>query len=286
MGSKAIAICLLASHLAAASAEPPVPSQARQRELVLGVLPFMSPIALFERFAPLRDYLAEQTGRPVVLETAHSYPEFVRRTEDRKYDVLLTAPHFVLLAVDSGSYRVRATYAQPLSAVVLIHAEGPVREVADLAGRIVATPPPEAIVTIIGRHMLTRRGLSGDRAPLYRNCLSHNAAYQAVIGGEAAAAIVSVNLAERATDASSSLRALTQSEQFPALGILTAADLPEALQGDIASTFTGMRQHARGRAVLRRISYPGYRAATAQEFEPLRPYLSVAAPLAGEEDDK
>jgi phosphonate transport system substrate-binding protein len=272
----AIALALLLLWAVPAWANNPVdrPDEAT-RPLVLGLLPFMSPIALFQRFAPLRAYLEGRTGRTIVLQTARDYPEFVRRTTQRRYDIVLTAPHFVLLALDSGHYQVQATYQDPLAALVLVRKDGAERKVADLADKLVATPPPEAIITMVGRRMLERQGLTGNRTPVYRNYPSHNAAYQAVAGGEAAAAITTINILRRVRDSASPLRILARSKNLPGLGFLTATDLDPGLQERIAEVLTNMDDGEAGRKVLRAIRYPGYRRATAAEFETLRPYLNT-----------
>ncbi|MEJ2344151.1 MAG: phosphate/phosphite/phosphonate ABC transporter substrate-binding protein [Gammaproteobacteria bacterium] len=241
----------------------------------MGILPFMSPIALFKRFAPLRDYLSAHIGRTVIIETARDYPQFVRRSQARRYDILYTAPHFALLASDSGRYRLRATYVRPLSALILVRRNGPIHKLADLAGKIVATPPPEAIVTMFGRRMLGREGLTGARSPVYRNYLSHTAAYQAVVGGEAQAAIVAVNVVHDPHDEATPLRILAHSRNFPAVGFLTASDLPERLQQRIAQVLVTLTKTRAGRRILKQIRDPasGYRPARLRNFEPLRPFL-------------
>lgn len=256
-----------------------VEASAQQRPLTMGILPFMSPIALLKRFAPLRDYLSHQLDRPVLLETAHDFPAFFRRTLQQRYDIVYTAPHFVQPALASGAYTLQATYTRPLSAVLLVHTGGPIAEVADLAGHVIATPPPEALVTIVGRAMLDKTGLTGKRAPLYRNYRSHNAAYQAVEGGEAAAAIVTVNIVSAPALGRAHLRVLARSTDLPAVGLLTAANLPTALQYRIGTALVALRDSDAGRGVLRRIRIPpsGYRRASPAEFAPLTKYLPECA---------
>jgi phosphonate transport system substrate-binding protein len=241
--------------------------------LVFGVLPFASPVALFRRFTPLTEYLGDQLHRVVVVETARDFPEFVRRTRDRRYDIVLTAPHFVLLALDTGRYEVRATYLKPLSARVVVRKDSRIRSVAELAGEVVATPPREAIISMVGKQYLIDAGLGGKRAPVYHAYRTHNAAYHAVLGGEAEAAIVSVNVLNRALKEGRSLRSIGHSGDFPALGILVAKDLPQALRDKIARSLIGMRATAKGRRVLSKIAYPGYRPATPSDFESLRKFL-------------
>lgn len=269
------ALLLTGAYPVSASDIASVEAGSQQRPLTMGILPFMSPIALLKRFAPLRDYLSRQLDRPVLLETAYDFPAFFRRTLQQRYDIVYTAPHFVPPALASGAYTLQATYARPLSAVLLVRTDGPIAEVADLAGRVIATPPPEALVTIVGRAMLDKSGLTGKRAPLYRNYRSHNAAYQAVEGGEAAAAVVTVNIVSAPELERADLRILARSADLPAVGLLTAANLPKSLQHRIGTALVALRDSDAGRSVLRSIRIPpsGYRWANSAEFGPLTKYL-------------
>lgn len=265
------ALLLLLACLPLAATAPASPGQDRARPLVLGVLPYMSPIALLKRLAPLRDYLGQQLGRPVVLVTARDYPEFIRRTNERHYDAVITAPHFVPLALERDRYRVQATYAKPLSAVVLVRADSDIDQLSDLAGASVATPPDHAIVSWVGMTLIDDAVGIAD-SPRYRAAQSHNTAYSAVVAGEVDAAIVTVSLWDPSRSAADGLRELGRSAPFPAMGILLAADLPSDLQERFGAALAHMHRDAKGRAVLNRIGYPGYRRADTSEFDGLRPY--------------
>lgn len=263
---------VLMSLAPAVGAEPAPIAASQERPVVLGVLPFISPIALLKRFAPLRDFISEQSGSPVVLETAANYPEFIRRTGERRYDMVITAPHFVPLALEGNQYTVRATYATQLSAVILVRRNSDIRALSDLAGKQVATPPEQAIVTWVGAAVIDN-GIDRGQPPHYLAYQSHNAAYSAVAGGEAHAAVVSVSLVEPDRLRAEGLRELGRSKAFPAMGILIATDLPSGLAEQLTNVLVNMSASARGRAVLDRIAYPGYRRADAAEFEPLRTFM-------------
>lgn len=276
--NKSMLVFLLLGTLLAQSghaAEPPATRQQPER-LRLGVLPFMSPIALVKRFSPLVKYLEEKTGQPIRLLSAANYPEFIKRTEEGRYDIVITAPHFVLMALDSGKYEVHAAYLKPLSAHLVVHRESKLRETYQLAGKVIALPPPEAIITTIGREMLNQRGLGGEKVPLYKNYGSHNAAYQAVVANEASAAIISVNVLRGAIQKGAPIIPIAKSEDYPGLGILTSRRMSVEQQQKIVQTLVQMRNHPAGRSVLKQISYPGYRPATASEFETLRKYMQPA----------
>lgn len=242
--------------------------------LVFGILPYASPVALFRRFTPLAHYLSGKLNRAVIIETARDFPTFIKRTADGRYDILMTAPHLVLLALDSKEYDLCATYIKPLSAAVVVQRNSAIHKLKGLAGKTVAVPPAMAIVTIVGRRYLKDAGLTGARAPVYQTYRSHNAAYHAVLGGEAAAAVISIFVARRAIEQKQPLRILARSQPFPALGILVAKRLPLGLREEIAQDFIDMGKSKQGRKVLHKIALPGYRAVNPSEFSPLRRYLT------------
>jgi len=252
-------------------AMPPGRAAERTEPLELGLLPFASAGTLFKRFAPLREYLEERIGIPVRLKTAPDFATFVSRTGEGRYDVVLTAPHFVLLALDTGRYEVRARYREPLRAVFLMRSADRGLRPGGKGCRTVATPPPSAVITLLGKHQLAREG-RGIR-PRFRAFDSHNAAVRAVLGGDACAAVVSVNVWHRIRDQESGLRVVARTATIPGLGILLRKDLPPALRDRLTRVLVGMRQDPRGRAALRRMAYPGYRPADAGDFAPVQPFL-------------
>ncbi len=247
--------------------------------LVFGLLPSESVTTKFRRYAPLREYLQKRLGQEVVLETARDFRAFRRRTLNGQYDLLETAPHFVPEAIDSGHYVVLTTIVKPLTAEVVVRADSPYRAPADLAGALVATPSPSAVITRIGKEALEAAGLVGPSAPRYVTFPTHNAAYAAVLGHAAEAALISVNVYNKARRQHQPLRSIGSSRAIPNMSILAARRLPLALRERLQGILAGMRDDPAGRRVLREMAYPGYRMATPEEFESLREYL---APLPAE----
>jgi phosphonate transport system substrate-binding protein len=92
-------LLVLSIALPAYNANSGEPANDEEEALTLGYFPLISTVALFKRFAPLRDYLAESLGRPVILQTAKDFSTFLERSDDRAYDILVTAPHFAVRAV-------------------------------------------------------------------------------------------------------------------------------------------------------------------------------------------
>ena len=238
--------------------------------LVFGFLPMESPVSLFKRFAPLRDYLSTQIEKEIRLETAKDFPSFINRTKERFYDIVFTAPHMALHALDGDSYEAAATFIKPLKSVVVVKQKSAIQGIADLESKTIATPPDQAIVTMVGMEFMHSEGINAARYATYR---THNAAYSAVLGGEVDAAIVSNFIAMKAISKNMPLKIVASSEAFPGIGILIARDLPEDLKSHIKKAIWGMKELPHGEKILKIIAQPGYKQTSKKQFEVLRPFV-------------
>lgn len=248
------------------------------RALSLGFFPIISTVALYKRFAPLRDYLAEMLQRPVNMATAKDFPTFLQRSDARQYDIVITAPHFALRAADSGKYRIRAALQGEVYQLLVVRNDSPLATLDQLAGKKIATPPPDALMTMIGRRALAVAGLTGKRAPVYRAYASHNAANEALLAREVDAAIASSNVIKKAKGKGAPFRILGRSFKLPNMATLVASDLDPELGERIMQILVNMNTTAKGQQVLRQIRFPGYREVKSPaEYEPVRPYMELAA---------
>ena len=266
--SPLLAILLAGALLGSA----PVAAEPQQETLKLGFFPIISTVALFKRFTPLKDYLAEQLGRPVALETAKDFPTFVQRTAERRYDIVVTAPHFAVRASDSSMYEIRATLLNDVQQLVVVHRDSHIQRLDELAGAQVATPPKGALITMMGMTHMQNAGLIGARSPNYRAFVSHNAANEAVIGGQADAAIASSNIVSKALERGAPLRIISQGLSLPNMATLVATDLPGSLADQVEQALVHMRDTEAGREALKHMSFPGYRSVRAGDYGPARPY--------------
>lgn len=263
----AIFILILATNSQASS------SRDGEEGLIMGILPFMSPIALFKRFAPLRDYISYRVNQEVVFETASDFEKFVKRTNENHYDLILTAPHFVNSALDSGNYHLIATVKSPLSANIMVRGDSEYKTLGDLAGRQIAHAPDQAFIPIIGKKYIRESGLIHLSAPEYKAYRSHNAAYQALIAGETEAVIIGPYLVKQSIR-KHALRLLGKSTDYPSLAVLVSNKISKSKSEMIAKTLVEMKKNAQGQQVLKGISCPGFRKARHNEYDILRTQLT------------
>lgn len=242
-------------------------AQTRQ-SIVFGILPFMSEVSLIKRFSPLRDHLSARLKRDVVLETATDMSTFIQRTNEGVYDIVYTAPHFVLLATQSGLYTVLAQPSQKLAAHIMVPADSAVRTVAQLANRRVASGPALAFLTIVGKDLLTQSGLKEAAAPQYTIFPNNNSALQATASGDSDAAIVGTYMLEQAQKAG--LRELIATPPYPSVAILASTRLTTQQHSVIGDALVELGTSTSGKALLERIEYPGFQRANLAEYDTLR----------------
>lgn len=253
----------------------PIVSQANTRNkpsLVFGVLPFMSPIALYKRFTPLLEYLNHDLKRNFTLETSHSFKQHIQKTTLGHFDFLLTAPHFVLAAVDTGLYRVVATYNKPLSIVIVVKKSSLLRTLADLNNKTISTPPPRSLTSIITKNLFCKK--TPGHNIHFKAYTNHSAAYHAMLGSETDAAAISIYVYFDAINKGRALKVLARSKDFPAMGILAATNLPDSVINQFVNALVGMNTNNKGRLALKKMAFPGYRKASSHEYENLPAYNS------------
>ena len=247
-----------------------------EKPLLMGVFPVVSGVVLFKRFAPLKDYLANELGSGIVLETAKDFATFVQRTAECRYDIVITAPHFSLLAADCGDYRIVARPKQDLVSLIVVSKTSAITELSQLAGQEIATPPASALVTRFGKDYLEEQGLKGDKAPRYHAYKSHNAAFESVLVKHEAAALVSNNAVNKALERGVPLRVIDTLPSLPNMPTLVKASLPITFAQQVERALVTMEDTVSGRAVLEEVGFPGYISAGVEDYEAVRPYKPVS----------
>ena len=277
MSGLAVALCLMAVFFSTA---PAAQEMTPPGQLTFGFLPIVSTERLVRRFAPLVDYLSRSLGRPVRMETAPDFETFLRRTQhERRYDLLFTAPHFYYLARRQAGYRALVRVDRPgMRAVIVAPRTGPLRTLADLRGRRLATVDPLALATMLVRAQLQEAGLDPDRDLVLVPTPSHNASLLSALQGQAEAASLMLPLFEQAAPGlRASLRVLANTGVSPHMPISVAPWVQPELAARIRELLLGLRETPEGRALLEHLNWPGLTTVAPGSYEG----LAWAAPALG-----
>jgi len=162
------------------------------KPLIVGIVPNLSPRSMLSAYQPLREQLVSFLARPVELFTAPDFKSFYLRSAAGEYDLALMPAHLARLAqIEAGLVPV-AQFIPKQAGVVLVAKQSPIRQAGDLQGKRIALVDPLALVTLRAEDWLRVQGLFlGGKVPLEAHFTYHNAAVEAVINGNADAAIVS-----------------------------------------------------------------------------------------------
>jgi len=145
--------------------------------VIFGILPFVSAEQLVIQFSPIANYLSKNLHVPVRIETAPNFVEFARRTnEDKRYDILFTAPHFYPRANSRAGYRLIVSVDSPgMWAVIVAPEKSNIHVLNDLVGKRLATVHPAGLATLLVRKHLSDAGIDPDVDVTMISTPSHDA---------------------------------------------------------------------------------------------------------------
>ena len=151
---------------------------AAPRMLTIGIVPQTSPWTLARRWTPVLEAWSAAVGVRITLRTAPTIHRFERRVARGDYDIVYLNPVDYLRNRDR--YRVFARGRGRLQGILIVRRKGPVRDIDELAHRVIAFPARKALAASIE----PRRFLHASGIPFEIRYLgSHNAVYRAVAAG-------------------------------------------------------------------------------------------------------
>lgn len=206
----------------------PVAAVAQQTEAIeFGILPTLSARTILTTYQPLRIYLEAQLKKPVLFVTAPDYRTFIERTQRGEYRYVITAPHFARLAQKEAGYRPLVRVKRELQALLVTDKRAGVSDIAALRGKMVATPDPLAIISMLGAELLSERGLTPGRDVTFKAQASFNSAVIAMRNGESAGAITAPTaLNQMPAETRDNLITLATSKAVPHVMCLASSKVP------------------------------------------------------------
>ena len=239
--------------------------------IVFGFLPILSPQKLVARFGPLADFLSEQLGKPVRLETAANYAEFVRRTHQKRYDILFTAPHFYYLAQREAGYKVLARVNAPsLAAIIVTRRDSGIKTLEDLRGKRLATVDPLALGTALVKAHLRENNIDPDRDLTLVATPTHNASLLSAYKRVTDAASLMVPPFKRARpEIKNTMTVLAKTAGTAHMPVSVSDAMSPEDATIIEQSLLNLNKHSEGKALLKHLSWPGFIKTSPAEYDHL-----------------
>lgn len=252
-------------------------SQSRSISSVkIGIFPYLSTQTLIKKWRPFGDYLEKKSGEKILLVTAPDYKEFIERTDSKKYDFIITASHFALLAIENNSYIPLLGPSAKLYGIFVVKKESPYTKLQDLKGKRIATPDPLAIITIAGIKTLRDNDLIPGENIFLTKLASHNSAVLSVLEGKNDVALCSAKafriMRKQITE---EMKEIHRTEKIPFPIIILANSLVDKNKIDFFSTIMGdyFSKDPQGIKFVKSAGYQRMITVKKQDLEELRKYL-------------
>ena len=256
-------VLMLCSSVAIAAGKP----------LVVGVTPFMGPIALYERFSPLSSYLADQLGREVLLDTVKTPGEFLQKIYQHEYDLIFTTPVIALRALDDNYYVSGVISDKKSQPLLMVRAQSFIEHPEQLSLKKVGLPPNASSINFMAESWFLSKGVKRAELPQFINFNSHAAAYQATLSGEIDAAFVASFAVKQLRKKLPILRVIDSADYLPGSSILYSSSLDSDLRQRLTNLMVKLKKSPQGREVLNGISMPPFRRLESSEYEVMRPFI-------------
>lgn len=239
-----------------------------------GVFPYLSAVRLEAIYAPVSAELSRALGHDVHFRTSSHFKRFFAKLEQQHYDIALIQPFWYPPAVDRFGYLPLVRMEEPFASLIMVPDESPLREVADLKGKIIATPPAFVPVVHMARGALRKAGLVPGRDVQLQAFNSVDACFQRVLIG-AASACVAPPFAPAVIEDKMNvrLRILLKTPSIPSLSVVVHSRLPPEERERLKNILLSWSHNESGRALLKTMKTQAFVPAVDSEYDVVRTFI-------------
>ena len=216
-------MCALILVIGAAAKAANTPREA----YTFGVFPYLSAARLEPIYLPVAVEMSKTLERPVGFRTSTEFKKFFKKLSQQQYDFALIQPFWYPPAADRFNYLPLARFEEPLTSIIIVPEDSPVKSVTDLRGKTIATPPAFVPVVHMARRTLKDRGLETEVDLYFKAYKSVDSCFQQVLIGNASAC-VAPNFAQRTIEKKLQvkLRTVVESPSIPNLSLVAHTRIP------------------------------------------------------------
>lgn len=240
---------VLASHQSASAVEQPAPAAA---EYTISAVPQFEQRKLYATWKPIVDELARRTGLRFKLVTILTIQDFHKAYGRGEFDFAYVNPYNIVHFRDTQGYIPLVADNVPLRGILVVHKDSAIKTVADLDGKTVAFPSPNAL----GASLLVRADLEQIYhvrvTPLYVS--THSSVYIHVAKGlTAAGGGVEKTLQEQDKAVRAQLQVIYTTRPCPSHPIAAHPRVPPEVREQVRAALRAMGETNEGKEMLARV---------------------------------
>lgn len=269
-------ITLIACFLILAFGSAAKSADAPPEAYTFGVFPYLSAARLEPIYAPVALEMSKTLERPVGFRTSTEFKRFFKKLSQQRYDFALIQPFWYPPAADRFNYIPLARFEEPLTSVIIVPEDSPIKSLNDLRGKTIATPPAFVPVVHMARRALMDRGLKTGIDLYFKAYKSVDSCFQQVLIGDASAC-VAPNFAKKTIEKKLQvkLRTVVESPSIPNLSFVVHSRVPVAHREMVKNLLLSWDKGASGADdnPLKAINTRRFVPAIDAEYDSVRSYL-------------
>ena len=235
--------------------------------LRVGVVPQFDSRTTYDIWTPILASLEVLTGLRFQLAGSPNIPEFEKRVGQEEFDFAYLNPYQGLVAADNYVPLVR-DIETPLEGIAVVHKDSAIREFADLQGKTMDFPAPNALAASL--MLRAQLGQAGVRVHV-RYVKTHSSVYLNVALGQADAGGGVLQTLEDQPDAvRKQLRVIFRTAGVASHPVIAHKRLSRTVREQVRAAFIAMGETSSGRALLLRVPFDRIGRATAEDYLPLK----------------
>jgi phosphonate transport system substrate-binding protein len=237
--------------------------------LSFAIVPQQSASKLARTWAPILDYLAQETGLAFEFRTAPDIPEFEARLAAGEYDIAYMNPlHYTVFSKTPGYRAFAKAREKRIRGILVVRKDSRIRSPTELDGATIAFPAPGAFAASV----LTRAYLAGEGIAFTpRYVSSHDSVYRAVAKGlYPAGGGVLRTFDSMEPDIREQLRVLWTTQGYTPHAFAAHPRVPSDAAERLARAMVEMDANETGRALLGSLSVSGFETATDGDWDDVR----------------
>lgn len=243
--------------------------RAEPASYTFAVTPQFEQRKLIAIWSPIVAELEKRTGLSIQLTSMMSVPDFEKELVKASFDFVYCNPYNIIKSKPSPGYIPLVRDRSLMHGLVLVRKDSPLTGIADLEGKTVAFPSPNAL----GASLLVRADLARlhhvNIKPLYVK--THSSVYLHVVNGLAdAGGGVETTLQEQEAAVRDAMRVLYTTREFPSLPVAANPRVPKADREKVRKALLELSATPEGKEMFERIPMPDPVATSLDDYAPMR----------------
>ncbi len=245
------------------------------RPILFGVFPYLPPARLEQLYAPVAADLSQAIGHPVQLRTRPTFSAFREGLRNEVFDLIFIQPFAYAGTAAPHGYRSISRPTRALSALFVTLQDNDLADLGDLDGRVLAAPPEQAAVSLLGRRTLLDHHLVPGKQVRIDHQRSHAACLRQLMIHKAAACVTAAAPLYIFEEKSGvHFRLLAQSTSVPGSPYAAHRRVPEPIRKALQKRIGLWSADAAGRQLLDSIKMPGFVDSSDRDYDPVRKIMT------------